>query len=246
MDIHKPKGPIHGWREFLGEVGIIVLGVLIALAAEQAVEALRWSHTVHQSETAMRLELLRDDLPQAYYRVSITPCVSKQIDDLRKKAVIGASGFDFLLAAHAVSPPNRSWTTEALKASQETLAAHLKPEEYLSWAEAYSMAPYLQRASDQEFSLLHEIRRKRFQKDFLSPDDVGRISDSLDDLERVEENHKTDSQLFLAEAQLRGVRLSRKTEEKMLREARDAYGTCATPANIDGIRGKLTEQRGDG
>ena len=36
MDIHKPK-PFHGWRELLKEVGIIVLGVLIALGAEQAV-----------------------------------------------------------------------------------------------------------------------------------------------------------------------------------------------------------------
>ena len=36
MDIHKPK-PIRNWREFLKEVGIIVLGVSIALAGEQAV-----------------------------------------------------------------------------------------------------------------------------------------------------------------------------------------------------------------
>jgi imidazolonepropionase-like amidohydrolase len=35
MEIHKPK-PIHNWREFLKEVGIIVLGVSIAVVAEQA------------------------------------------------------------------------------------------------------------------------------------------------------------------------------------------------------------------
>jgi len=33
MDIHKPK-PWHGWREFLKEYGIIVLGVLTALGLE--------------------------------------------------------------------------------------------------------------------------------------------------------------------------------------------------------------------
>lgn len=37
MHFHLPK-PMHGWREFLGEVGIIVVGVLIALAGEQLVE----------------------------------------------------------------------------------------------------------------------------------------------------------------------------------------------------------------
>lgn len=37
MHFHMPK-PLHGWREFAGEVGIIVIGVLIALGAEQVVE----------------------------------------------------------------------------------------------------------------------------------------------------------------------------------------------------------------
>jgi hypothetical protein len=36
MHFHLPK-PLHGWREFVGEVGIIVVGVLIALGAEQLV-----------------------------------------------------------------------------------------------------------------------------------------------------------------------------------------------------------------
>ena len=38
MHFHLPK-PLHGWREFAGEVGIIVVGVLIALAAEQVVKS---------------------------------------------------------------------------------------------------------------------------------------------------------------------------------------------------------------
>ena len=37
MHFHLPK-PLHGWREFVGEVGIIVIGVLIALGAQQVVE----------------------------------------------------------------------------------------------------------------------------------------------------------------------------------------------------------------
>ncbi len=37
MHFHFPK-PLHGWREFAGEVGILVVGVLIALGAEQVVQ----------------------------------------------------------------------------------------------------------------------------------------------------------------------------------------------------------------
>jgi hypothetical protein len=39
MHVHLPK-PMHGWRAFAGEVGIIVLGVLIALGAEQVVQTI--------------------------------------------------------------------------------------------------------------------------------------------------------------------------------------------------------------
>lgn len=39
MHFQLPK-PIQGWRQFVGEVGIIVVGVLIALGAEQIVESI--------------------------------------------------------------------------------------------------------------------------------------------------------------------------------------------------------------
>ena len=35
MHFHVPK-PLHGWRAFTGEVGIIVIGVLIALASSSS------------------------------------------------------------------------------------------------------------------------------------------------------------------------------------------------------------------
>ena len=53
MHFHLPK-PLHGWREFVGEVGIIVIGVLIALGAEQVVEAVH-----HRSQVDEAIEKLR-------------------------------------------------------------------------------------------------------------------------------------------------------------------------------------------
>jgi len=37
MDIHKPK-PVHSWREFLSEILVVVTGIAIALAGEQAIQ----------------------------------------------------------------------------------------------------------------------------------------------------------------------------------------------------------------
>ena len=58
MDIHKPK-PWHGVREFLKEYVIIVVGVLTALGAEQAVEWLHWRHEVHQAREALVFDFRR-------------------------------------------------------------------------------------------------------------------------------------------------------------------------------------------
>jgi hypothetical protein len=55
MDIHKPK-PWHGVREFLKEYVIIVVGVLTALAAEQAVEWLHWRHLVGEAREAVKAD----------------------------------------------------------------------------------------------------------------------------------------------------------------------------------------------
>ena len=53
MHLHLPKPP-HGWREFLSEVAVIVVGISIAIGAEQTVE---WFH--HRSEVNEAIASLR-------------------------------------------------------------------------------------------------------------------------------------------------------------------------------------------
>jgi hypothetical protein len=81
MDIHKPK-PWHGWREFLKEYGIIVLGVLTALAGEQIVEALHHREMVARGEDA-----LRDNFDRfVEYKSQLdheAPCMAARVAELR-------------------------------------------------------------------------------------------------------------------------------------------------------------------
>jgi hypothetical protein len=81
MDIHKPK-PWHGVREFLKEYVIIVVGVLTALAAEQAVEWLHWREKVTQAEAAMLPEI-RLNLLSSYERLALAPCQRQRLENLR-------------------------------------------------------------------------------------------------------------------------------------------------------------------
>jgi hypothetical protein len=80
MDIHKPK-PWHGLREFLKEYAIIVVGVLTALGAEQAVEWLHWRHVVQEQRVA-----LKDEVEGFYYamlgRADLQDCVEMRLTDI--------------------------------------------------------------------------------------------------------------------------------------------------------------------
>lgn len=80
--VHVPK-PLHGWREFLGEVGIIVLGVLIALGAEQLVQWFHARDELRQVRVALKSELA-DDRARWEYMSTAESCTSRRLDDLDK------------------------------------------------------------------------------------------------------------------------------------------------------------------
>ncbi|HSU95934.1 MAG TPA: hypothetical protein VLI40_01825 [Gemmatimonadaceae bacterium] len=87
MEIHKPH-PIHSWRELLKEVGIIVLGVLIALGAEQSVAAVRERHIADEARQNI-LQELQFNLGFIRDRVSNEPCIDRRIDELA--ALLGSA-----------------------------------------------------------------------------------------------------------------------------------------------------------
>jgi len=90
MDIHKPK-PWHGGRELLKEVGTIVIGVLIALAAEQTVEMLRWRQAVGAGRETLHKEIAFDN---GYLRdrITIAPCMDRRLSALTALVADAAAG----------------------------------------------------------------------------------------------------------------------------------------------------------
>ena len=90
MHVHLPK-PLHGWRAFTGEVGIIVIGVLIALGAEQVVESWQWHEKVAVVRKSLVGELAND---RARWEVNMAraPCYLDSIDKLDRWARDGGTG----------------------------------------------------------------------------------------------------------------------------------------------------------
>lgn len=89
MHVQLPK-PLHGWRAFVGEVGIIVLGVLIALGAGSVVEDWQWRHKVAIVRASLMGELGND---RARWEVdqSFVPCARREIDLLDQWAAKGGA-----------------------------------------------------------------------------------------------------------------------------------------------------------
>lgn len=77
MHFHLPK-PLHGWREFAGEVGIIVLGVLIALGLNQLAEGIHWSNSVDQAHAEIREETGAANRFFAF-RAAAEPCIGRRL-----------------------------------------------------------------------------------------------------------------------------------------------------------------------
>jgi hypothetical protein len=88
MDIHKPK-PWHGWREFVKEIGTIVIGVLIALGAEAVVEKLHERRLSDEAREAVRAEIALD-LANVQRRSQWQPCLDARLAELTD--LIGKAG----------------------------------------------------------------------------------------------------------------------------------------------------------
>jgi hypothetical protein len=82
MHFRLPK-PLHGWREFAGEVGIIVIGVLIALGAEQLVEQVHQRQEAAQANDIIRGELAFN-LGRLQSRLQIRSCVDARISQIER------------------------------------------------------------------------------------------------------------------------------------------------------------------
>ena len=82
MHFHLPK-PLHGWREFAGEVGIIVIGVLIALGAEQLIEQAHQRQEAAQANDIIRGELAFN-LGRLQSRLQIRSCVDARISQIER------------------------------------------------------------------------------------------------------------------------------------------------------------------
>jgi len=111
----KRIAPRRGWRAFAGEVGIIVLGVLIAVGIGKVVEALDWRDKLASAKIVLDKEISESGEPILTERQRVTPCLRRQLDHLRTAILAAGSNgvqvptYTFLGVPRVYVHPIRTW-----------------------------------------------------------------------------------------------------------------------------------------
>ena len=136
MHLHLPK-PLHGWREFTGEVGIIVIGVLIALGAEQVVEDLHWSTETRAARRALDSDA-QDSLAAALFRKNEQPCIDRRLNEIATIFREQAKGHAIVLHGSIGRPPSLFLPTATWQVSVSSQAVeHMSLKERLNFGAAF-------------------------------------------------------------------------------------------------------------
>jgi len=180
LEIHKPK-PVHSWRDFLSEVGVVVIGIVIALSGEQILEAIHWKHKVEAAEQDLRTELA-DSLSYALEQQEMSKCVSDYLDVLQKAILRSDTGTIKKLYEIGIPLDAHPWRSSSWTAALNgQIADHLSHDKVA----AYSIAFRLVTAGGEWQNLVAEHYAEAMVGRFGLPHDAQVLSAQLVAIDKI-------------------------------------------------------------
>ena len=154
--MEKPRTP-HGWRGYMKEYVVIVVGVLTALGAQQAADWWRWRSEVAQAREVIATELV-SNLTGAINRVRTKACAERRLAELghildtaTKTGALPPVG-DIGLPPRTLLPRG-AW--ESVVASQT--ATHFPRQQLAAIATSYKMIERIELFSLPEMTVWHSL-----------------------------------------------------------------------------------------
>ena len=130
--------PLHGWRSFLGEVAIIVLGVLIALGAQEVLQTFTERRLAREVRANIRAEL-GGNLAGMRSRDRIESCIQDRLNAVAAHLDQIRDGGVVISVTWIGRPQLWLMSTAAIEAAGSTGRLNLLPEfEQIDYAQAYS------------------------------------------------------------------------------------------------------------
>jgi len=146
------------WRDFGREYAIIVLGVLTALFAQQAVQSFDWKEKVQAALDDMDQELSNGNGPQAYVRLAIYQCLDDRLGEVRR-TIQTSDAAAIRRAIAGIDLPLRNYNSFAREAANSAdIAAHMPAGRMFEYRIVYSLMPELDGLHRKELQDLAQLR----------------------------------------------------------------------------------------
>lgn len=247
MHFHLPK-PRDGWRVFVGEVGVIVLGVLIALVAQQFAENWQWHQTVARTKSDLN-DQIHSAIANSAERMAVDPCLSQRLSELATKVAANRgqwAGDPYYLPGERTTKdvvqyavprvyrtPERDFPDDVWdQAKAAGVLTHMLPTDIALYAEAFANVAALRSLSVPENELAAELSFLAFDGP-LSASERGRALSTISRLDTLNRETLSRASLLVDNAKLLGGTLS-STDEKLLfgylDRQRTFRGTCVDRA----------------
>ena len=252
MHLHRPK-PLHGLREIVTEVGVIVIGIVIAIGAEQLVETMHWRHETEQTDEGLHAEVRRN-LGEVLQRATVIPCVKNKIESLAARLDTDSPDWrpepglpiqQRLGASPALpvifSTPEGDYSASAWRNASATKGLeHMSRQRLKIYSLIYNDVDYLSGLAIDERQASEALAPLAFHRRLNDTDRINFVS-ALAKLDRDNVLFFNSTGLLLEEARSVGVTPDADELSRDIARLRAAYGGCATeyrvtPAIVDAAR----------
>ncbi|WP_155263747.1 hypothetical protein [Sphingomonas segetis] len=229
MSKRSEKGHLFSdWRDFAREYAIIVLGVLTALFAQQAVQSFDWKQKVQAALDDMDQELSNGDGPQAYVRLAIYQCLDDRLRQIR-----GLTEADDRAAVRQaiarIDLPLRTYNSFAREAANSAdIAAHMPADRMFEYRIVYSLMPELDDLHRKELDDLAHLRSLPASGGPLDQDEKRAILSATESLILDNNRVKRASSFTLRHMRDLGVGINRAQLQHNFADV-PVYGGCLTP-----------------
>lgn len=148
--------PVNGWPGFFTELTIVVVGILIALAAQQAVDMWRWKNDVREFRAVVDNEL-GYNLHAYIGRRQQSACINRRLDQLDRWHKGLADGGKLRLTSRIGRPTSNQLRKSVWESRTPDVTAHLGLENRLGYASIYDQFALYQVIMDRERNVWGEL-----------------------------------------------------------------------------------------
>jgi len=242
MHFHLPR-PLHGWRKFAGEVGIIVVGVLLALGAQQLVSDWQWRSDVRDADARISEEL-SFDVAFAYDRFAIDPCLRPRLTELRDELLTNdltwpgsrvrladdlfKSGFPPVYRT-----PGRPWGLASWQNAQDSgVMGHFRPDRAQQLGGLFDTVALIKQAQSEEENMSESLGDLAFAGPISAAERRADLK-TVASLDALDASIVFTAHLLVDDARKAGIGPDPKLLKQQLNQQRSYRGACVRdPGNI--------------